>query len=351
MQRVMREKKSAQYGEVTYVFVEAVPNYLKCKKCQKLPIDPHRAVCQRSLLFCKSCLQHQGNCSDCATDPDSSSKQQIEELMILCRNLDLDCEWKGQLGQVKSHLSNCPKETVACTYSDIGCKERMLREKIPDHEDRNRKKHLDYAMKTIKEMKVTDKIIQQRMNNLEELYRKGLEEQKEKYEGKIQRLRDEIAQCPPLIVRMLPVPNHDAEILSVSEVIFHTTLFMSSSFYSHPQGYKMCILLKCCGSSSDKKSPMTVKLKVAALYQPQCSHTWPCKGEASISLQPGDKNPFCIKIDFDIASALSDTSIHHLSKEEGFVVCDIPSEWRDFAKPTSAYIYSITLKVEQIKLI
>ena len=56
------KKISAQYNGTTYTFVEAVPEYLRCNKCRKLPVDPHRA---HGLLFCELCIKrYRQSCSD-----------------------------------------------------------------------------------------------------------------------------------------------------------------------------------------------------------------------------------------------------------------------------------------------
>ena len=348
MQSSNSVKISAQYNGTTHTFAEAVPEYLRCNKCRDIPVDPHRAHCFD--LFCESCIErHRQSCSDSnCGNPDPPSKKQIEDLKIKCPNSALGCEWVGLLRESDDHRLVCLKEKVPCTYSDIGCTNEMLREEVKDHEDKDRTKHLDFAMKTITEMKKTDDTIRTEMINLQDLFRKKLEEQKTRHDKAIERLRQEISQCPPLIAKMT---NHSGypEPLSVFDLVNNSKVFTSSSFYSHPQGYKLCLVLKCCRSNpqlNDEKKDLTVKLKISALFQdPESSLSWPCKGKAIVTLQPEGLKASQLSVDFDITAPPSDSSTDHIVSEP-FRVHDLPREWRDSTSGLTPR--NLTLKIDII---
>ena len=222
----------------------------------------------------------------------------------------------------------------------------MLREELKDHEDKDRTKHLNLAMKTITKMKKPDDSIRTKMKNLHNLFRKRL---KTKHDKAIERLREEISQRPPLIANMT---NHSGyhDLLSVFDLVDNSEVFTSSSFYSHPQGYKVCLVLKCCGPSpqlNDEKKDLTVKLKISALFQNQSSLSWPCKGVAIVTLQPEGLKASPLSVNFDITAPPSVSSIDHIVSEPGFSVHDLPREWRD--STSSLTPRNLTLKVEKNK--
>ena len=227
----------------------------------------------------------------------------------------------------------------------------MLREELKDHEDKDRTKHLNLAMKTITKMKKPNDFIGTKMKNLHNLFRKKLEEQKTKPYKAIERLREEISQCPPLMTKMT---NHSGypEPLSVFDLVDNSEVFTSSSFYSHPQGYKVCLVLKSCRSSpqlKDEKKDLSVKLIISALFQDQSSLSWLCKGVAMVTLQPEGLKASQLSVDFDITAPPSDSSIDHIVSEPGFSVHALPREWRDSTRGLTSR--NLTLKFEKIDII
>ena len=210
---------------------------------------------------------------------------------------------------------------MPCQFKDIGCTDRMLRDKADEHQEKNKDKHLHCATVTIEQMKGTDTAIRQQMKQLEDTFREKIEELKQKYEKVIQQLKEEISPCPPVMVRMTNVDDK-------------SSTFVSSVFYSHPQGYKLCIVLKY--------SKEELKLKVVVFHQVNPPTKWPCKGVAVIALQPENKDPQPFEIDFNITTP---TNIDQLD-EEGYKICSIPRMWHEMPTQNS----SVTLKVEKVQL-
>lgn len=87
-------------------------------------------------------------------------------MQIICPNSvhGFGCAWKGELQEVCKHRLECPREVVMCTYSVVGCKERMCRDKMTKHEDEN---HLDCTVKMVVSMATTIKELQGRIEQLE----------------------------------------------------------------------------------------------------------------------------------------------------------------------------------------
>ena len=327
LQKIMQKTTGKHAGSI-YTFVEAVPQYLCCSKCKSLPVEPYRVESQ---LFCESCIQNVDVNSQNVLD--SASKEQIEKLEIMCPNSNKGCKWEGKLGEVESHRSTCPKEMIPCQFKDIGCDEMMLRDEVHDHQEKNKDEHLHHATLTIERMKLIDTDIRQQMKQLKDEFRKKIEELQQKYEGVVQRLKEEISPCPPVVVRMTNFRDN-SHTLSVDDLFHHVT-FVSSVFYSHPQGYKLRIVLKC--------STEEVKIKIVALQQENPPKKWPCKGVAAITLQPPEsKDPQRLNIEFVITKS---TGIEQL--DEDYKICSIPQIWRKIQTQSSSII---TLKVESIQL-
>ena len=50
------------------------------------------------------------------------------------------------------HRSKCEKETIPCPYKDIGCKEKMLRERLEQLKEEKCLAHLDDSMENIMQL-------------------------------------------------------------------------------------------------------------------------------------------------------------------------------------------------------
>jgi hypothetical protein len=61
----------------------------------------------------------------------------------------LGCEWKGELREVPCHRKECARELVSCSYSVVGCEEKMCRSKLEKHETESRESHLNLAIKKV----------------------------------------------------------------------------------------------------------------------------------------------------------------------------------------------------------
>ena len=121
-------------------FQEAVPDRLVCTICTKVLRDPHLMACCGK-KFCISCLQawfgHQQReqCPHCrATQEDGSGsdyavlhlldkglRSEIESRLVHCPNATEGCEWKGELRDLRSHLSKCE---LCWVYCPRGCRRR-----------------------------------------------------------------------------------------------------------------------------------------------------------------------------------------------------------------------------------
>ena len=106
------------YGGHDCEFVHEVSDRFNCNICAKILSDPHLAVCCGQ-HFCESCLnqwftrQGKESCPHCRAEEeafhhviDKGVRSEINQLKIRCSNHGEDCEWIGELGELKKHLES-----------------------------------------------------------------------------------------------------------------------------------------------------------------------------------------------------------------------------------------------------
>ena len=105
-------------------------------------------------------------------------------------------------------------------------------------------------------------------------------------ENKVKQLKEVVLCCPPTFVR-IAVPEE-----SKSELNFDRDSerpWISSCFYTHPGGYKLCLALKSIRIPLPTPANRTIKAKlfiaVLAVSQEDDNHrTWPCEGKITLKL-------------------------------------------------------------------
>ena len=64
------------------------------------------------------------------------------------------------------HRMMCPRELVSCSYSVVGCEQKMYRSKLEKHEMESRETHLNLAMKKVVTLSTTIKEVQESVEQL-----------------------------------------------------------------------------------------------------------------------------------------------------------------------------------------
>ena len=67
---------------------------------------------------------------------------------------------------MSEHRKVCPRENVPCSYSEVGCEEKMYRNKMKQHEREYRDAHLNLAMKKVVSLTATVSELQERVDQL-----------------------------------------------------------------------------------------------------------------------------------------------------------------------------------------
>ena len=339
---------TTQSAGYDYEFMDTnLPDEFQCSICTLVPRDVHQASCCGK-MFCKSCLDELKRtstnyaCPNCREDltnnffKDANTNRKIRNLHIYCTNKDKECLWKGSLQDIDNHLSKCsfqtvecsnkcgtrldrsnlenhlekcpkrivscvychkedeyqiingdhhqkecpgyhlpcpnngceeqikrrlmrkhrdtcPKEEVDCQYSKVGCHKKMKREDLPQHNKDKMEEHLGSAVNNIEKLKHIIKQLQQQQDHtVTNTKMAGFEGLKES-----------------------------------------DTTWKSPDFYSHFDGYKLCLIAYVNGSSDGEGTHVSCYVK---LMPGEYDDTleWPFQGEVTVELlnQLEDKNHY-----------------------------------------------------------
>ena len=136
--------EEAPYGGYDYTFVNGdLPSSYYCHICTLVSRDPHQVSCCYN-IFCKSCLiqyQKKGSDRTCPTCrkplstrsyfKDGRLEREIKSLKIYCTSYGKsDCQWKGAVNDIESHIKTCPYQMVHCSN---GCGEKIQKSEMEAH--------------------------------------------------------------------------------------------------------------------------------------------------------------------------------------------------------------------------
>ena len=128
-----------------------------------------------------------------------------------CPNLQIDCPNQGcqekrRRKNMGAHRQKCPKETLSCEYTGLGCEHVCLREDMAKHNESQMQYHLQLAMN---ELKTVRTLLESRTGAMQE---------------------------------------HVIKMTNFSSLKDKGESWYSPSFYAFPGGYKMCLMVFAGGS-------------------------------------------------------------------------------------------------------
>ena len=298
-------------GGYEYDFSSKLPDRIVCKICHCPSRDPYLSVCCGH-VFCKTCID-QVKRSSLSTDacpmcrdeefptvPNKQIDREVKSLIVSCTNKEKGCTWKGEVRAVEVHVKTCAHELVQCEYHNVGCKAKMCRKDLKQHNKLKMEEHL--ALNTLK------------LKNLERLvYRLAVNDISETTEHDdfwLMQL-DSLAaitassgdQVCPVILKM---PGFAATKKNEEK-------WFSDPFYTHSKGYKVCLCVDTEGfdddgdsadSSDDGSNSSSTHLSISlylmkGLYDDKL--TWPLQGEFKVTLlnQASDDSHHSETVDLD----------------------------------------------------
>ena len=161
---------------------------------------------------------------------------------VKCPN---ECGAFPQRRHTKSHVEkDCPLTLVACDFNYIGCKVRLPRKNVPDHLREDQATHLSLLAISHKKQQHEIKELKERQQDLQgEISKLKLHEQD--FQGEISKLK--------LHVGIVPV---HFMIHGFSQYHFDIKQWISPHFYSHSNGYKLCLRMYYTEEGVSLKLPL-----------------------------------------------------------------------------------------------
>ena len=247
------------------------------KEMERQNLSDHlQNECPRRLHYCQYCNiegEHQFITGDHMTVCD--------KFPLTCPNqCDIGIVCRGDMDQ---HRKTCSLETVDCEYCRVGCKAKMLRKNLEEHNEDNMKEHL---LLTTKKLNKTEDELRERVHTLELAMQQIINstamqqfenDQVSFWFSHLQLSSSSVANTPgehalPVIIKM---PNYIQNKQQKKK-------WVSSPFYSHKKGYKMCLSVYANGAKNEGTYMSVFLCVMKGLYDDHLP--WPLKGKFELKL-------------------------------------------------------------------
>ena len=254
-------------GDCQYVDIECPE---KCgQQVQKHQLATH---------IVNECLKRDFTCMYCgfkATYEVVSEKHWPE-----CQNYPLPCPNRCQIGAVErntleDHLNICHLQVVDCDFSYAGCNEKLQRQDMENHIEKNAQKHL--ALIAAASMKLSQDF-EQKLQEQRDIFQEQLHLMKQDLQQKdtqIQALNEEMiemkTQIGKLQDKLQSFPPFLFTLSNFTELKETMKSWDSPPMYTHPCGYKFCIVVFPHGDYEGRQTHVSV-----------CIRTLPGKFDATL---------------------------------------------------------------------
>ena len=312
-----------RYCDITTTHLDTCPKVkIPCPKthCKALvprcDLSDHLTACEYTLLHCPNeCMEntkevrmlhrdldhHLNKECPCPHCKDTGRYRDISTTHLdTCPKVKIPCpnsECKALVAhcELADHRSKCQFEKVPCKYAGIGCGEELHCKDLEQHE-MNDAFHLHLAIETVNKQqseinKQREEINEQReeihkqqeeiSKQREEISKQQAEMKAVKAEQKIMSDSITAAQAGPCVFKMPEFSRYKSS----------KRTWYSPPFYSHPGGYKMCVMVDADGFGD---GPDTYVSVFACLMKGRNDDNlpWPFTGKITFTLlnQLGDKN-------------------------------------------------------------
>ncbi|XP_065903100.1 TNF receptor-associated factor 4-like [Dysidea avara] len=275
-------------------------------------IDAHRKECPLEMVQCLNeceevlqrryltrhlqnlCSRRKVDCQHCHITGEykfikDDHEEKCPKRPLPCPN---NCEVETILHEdMEAHRKECPLEMVQCEYHNVGCEERMMRERKWNHEEEKMEEHL--LMTKLKLFKTEDKLVKNegilvtteaRLNSLEVMVHRLINNtgssirliKSAQWSNHLSTLSTKVTgvtQICTVTVKMSKFADHKERDLG----------WFSEPFYSHNRGYKMNLQIYAGGHSDGKGTHLSVFLYLMkGPYDDEL--TWPLRGTFEVKL-------------------------------------------------------------------
>ena len=336
-------------------FVEKPPTTFpqsECPICLLVLKEPYQATCCGK-SFCKRCIhrikaanQACPTCNEKNFDlfPNKGLKQSLYDFQVYCTHKSKGCEWIGELRELDNHLNSdppadkslqgCPYTLVNCPLSCAGCGNGVYRKDAKSYADDKLLGHVMIQSAQIKDviaklarleaaceqgMTKLNTTFEQRMTNLEAAFEQRMTKLEVAFQQGMTKLENKISELDGMMVASKPQPvgqpqQSDGRVTGICKPVvaeFTMTNFeehkrdgdiwYSPHFYTHPNGYKMCLRIDANGTGSGRGTHLSV---FVCLMRGEFDDRlkWPFRGNISIKLanQEEDKDHIVKTVRFTV---------------------------------------------------
>ena len=258
-------------------FEELPPSALetKCPICKKILREPYQAICCGN-SFCHNCIKQikeEGKaCPACEEEdsekfkiyPNTGVKNRLYSQTVYCLHKSEGCDWSGELGHVDEHLNRdppaedlckgCKYTTIHCPFVYAGCDDILPRKDLNEHLNNMFINHQLMQAARQSSLLSTVQVLQQENQTLRK--EKTLLQQKvDKQQSFLQYKEQQITEMEIKINKMVFQQEMASRSgMAIGPVRFTMDGFekhkqilddnwFSPHFWTHPQGYKVCLCI------------------------------------------------------------------------------------------------------------
>ena len=274
-------------------FVEKPPKAVQCECpiCLLILRQPYQATCCGK-SFCKKCIERvkvgSSRCPVCKTEnffsyPNKGLEQPLYDFEVYCSHKSKGCEWRGELRELDKHLNSeppadkslegCSFTVIRCPFSHSGCDVKLPRKDIKIHVDNDLLSHLMKQVGLVTTLK-QDNITLRETNQY-------LEQRVTKLEEEMKQLK-EVHHVGVHICPQDPIGRVELTITNFSQYQENEGWY-SPPFYTHSQGYKMCLCVMPKGWGIGQGTHLSVLIyMMRGEFDEQLK--WPFRGDITYQL-------------------------------------------------------------------
>ena len=314
-------------------FVEKPPKAFQCDCpiCLLVLREPCQATCCGK-SFCKKCIHRikaanqacpTCNDKDFTLFPNKGLQQSLYDFRVSCTHKSKGCEWTGELRELDNHLNldppadkslqGCPFTLIKCPLSCVGCEKGVYRKDAKAHVS-------DQLLSKVVIQSAQIKALEQQLQHISLQFETRIKERVTELETKVSELsiqNGELkSEIKALKLNLPEIVSEDSsdQPTSKPQPVTHITgtyrpsgakftmtgfeeyqkdneRWLSPHFYTHPNGYKMCLGVYATGALSGKGTHLSVYVHVLqGEFDDQLK--WPFRGHITVQLvnQEEDKD-------------------------------------------------------------
>ena len=281
----------------------------ECPICLLVLREPYQVTC-RGKSFCKVCIEQAKaktpGCPACKVENfdlfhNKGLEQSLYDFQVHCSTKDEGCEWTGELRELDKHLNSdppadkslegCPFEIIDCPLSYMGCKAKLARKDMKTHLDREVVSHVLLQARKQNLLLASMETLHQENQGLRTLLGE-IQAEKQYLEQRLTELEAKMVGVPHTLCRQ-PVSVVEFIMDDFEKMKKERVTWYSPPFYTHQQGYKMCLGVNASGLGEGRDTHLSVYAHMMG-GEFDDHLKWPFRGCVTILLldQAGNKEHF-----------------------------------------------------------